>query len=210
MNLKKLAGICVVIPVLLSGCGNQPAAQSASAAVSTAQPQQQSQSQTTDQKESNPNRPAMSQQQRQMFSTFQTLLKMDKADGLSITKEEAQAMLPTAQDIVAKGEITDDSKAKLLENLTDAQKKFVDDAAARMANRGNGKKNADAGNAAKSTDSSGNADASKAPSANQGQTKDQGPNGSKAQDGKGGGNRPAGEMKDPGKQLIELLQSKVS
>ncbi|NEW07923.1 hypothetical protein GK047_18140 [Paenibacillus sp. SYP-B3998] len=215
MKMKKLTGVCILIPILLSGCGNAPSAQNAAAAaVSTDQPAKQSQAQGTDQKQAGQGRPMMNQQQRQMFGTFQTLLMLDKAEGLAITKEEAQTMLPIAQDIVAKGELTEDSKAKLLEKLTDAQKKFVDDAAARMNNRGNGnggngKKNAEGGDAAKNTDSAAQADASKDAGKEQGQ----GSSTTKGSDGKGNSNgkgtRPTGEMKDPGKQLIELLQSKL-
>ncbi|MEW9699114.1 hypothetical protein [Paenibacillus sp. SI8] len=218
MDIKKIAGICVIIPMLLSGCGNGQSAQSAAAPVSSDQPAKQGQDQSTDQKQSAQGRPAMTAQQRQLFSTFQTLLMMDKADGLSITKDEAQAMLPTAQDIISKGEITDESKAKLFEKLTDAQKKFVDDAATRMSNRGNG--NGNGGNAMKKADPTSQPDASKDTaqetpndiSKDQSQSKAQGSSAAKGPDGKGSGkgNRPTGEMKDPGKQLVELLQSKVN
>lgn len=232
MKMNKLAGICVIIPVLLSGCGNQPSAQSAAAAVSTGQPaqqqsqdqgqnqgQNQSQNQAAASGQSGQNRPMMSQQQRQMFMTFQTLLMMDKADGLAITKEQAQTMLPTAQDIVAKGELNDDSKAKLLEKLTDTQKKYVEDAATRMNNRGNGNgngngnrsgsgnKNADGGDAGKNPDPSAKPQAPQ----DQGNAQGQQPTGQGqgAPNGQGAARNGNGNRPDPGKQLIELLQSKV-
>ncbi|MFD0694410.1 hypothetical protein ACFQZT_09930 [Paenibacillus sp. GCM10027628] len=226
MMIKKLAGLCVIIPMLLSGCGNQPSAGSAAAAASTEQPaQQQSQNPAASSKPGGQNRPAMSQQQRQMFGTFQTLLQMDKAEGLAITKEQAQDMLPTAQDIVTKGELTDDSKTKLLEKLTDTQKKFVEDAATRMNNRGNGgnggngKKNADAAGSVKNADPSAQPDATQPQDAagkdqgqqpTQGQGQGNGKQSGTPGNGNGNGNRPAGEKRDPGKQLIELLQSKVN
>ncbi|MBD0384005.1 hypothetical protein [Paenibacillus sedimenti] len=222
MRVKKLAGLCVIIPMLISGCGNAMSTEGNAAAASTEQPaQQQSQSTKATSKPAGQDRPAMNEQQRQMFGTFQALLQMDRADGLAITKVQAQAMLTTAQDIVSKGEMTDDSKAKLLEKLTDTQKKFVEDAATRMNNRGNGGRNADAGGTV-------NADPSAKPAlpqqdAEQGQQPPQGQGQGKGQgkgqgngmreggpgNGNGNGNHPAGEMRDPGKQLIELLQSKV-
>lgn len=209
MKMKKIAGLCILIPVLLSGCGNPSSSQPAAA--SSAQPQQQNEQSQADGKQKAPDRPAMNVAQRQMFSTFQTLLMLDKADGLTITKEQAQAMLPVAQEIVTKAELSDENKTKLFEKLTDAQKKFIEDSAARMSNRGNGGVNGPGNNGnagdgkGKRNGGSGNTentpDASAQPNAN-------------APDQTGGknanGNRPAGgQMRDPGKQLIELLQTKI-
>ncbi|NRF90910.1 hypothetical protein HQN89_07730 [Paenibacillus frigoriresistens] len=211
MKMTKIAGLCILIPVLLSGCGNSSSSQTAAA--SSAQPQQQQQNgqSQADGKQNAQDRPVMNAAQRQIFSTFQTLLQLDKADGLTITKEQAQAMLPVAQEIVTKAELSDENKTKLFEKLTDAQKKFIEAAAARMGNRGNGGANG-SGNNGNTGNGKGNRngqsgntenkpDASAQPNAN---APDQ--TGGK----KGNGNRPAGgEMRDPGKQLIELLQNKV-
>ncbi|NOU66026.1 hypothetical protein GC096_18475 [Paenibacillus sp. LMG 31461] len=139
MSIKKLAGICILIPILLAGCGNQ--SDTPTAAASTTQPGQQTEKAAGNgngQQNNQQNRPAMDPAQRQLFSTFQMLNMMDKSDGLTITKEQAQAMLPVAQDIVTKTELSDDNKTKLLANLTDAQKTFLTDAETRMSNRGNG------------------------------------------------------------------------
>jgi hypothetical protein len=203
MEMKKLASLCILIPVLLSACGNQNQPASQSAAASTSQPQQQNEQAPADAKPKNQDRPVMNQAQRQMFSTFQTLLMLDKADGLAITKEQAQIMLPVAQEIVTKNELSDENKAKLLEKLTDAQKKFIEDSEARMSNRGNGGANG-SGNTGKKPDASAQPNA-----------KDPGGTGggnanSNSGGGNGNGNRPGGgEMRDPGKQLIELLQNKI-
>lgn len=234
MKMKQIAGLCVLIPALLSGCGNQTSSQPAAA--STAQPQAQNAQATADAKQGQ-NRPAMSQAQRQLFSTFQTLLMMDKAEGLAITKEQAQVMLPVAQDIETKAELSDENKTKLLEKLTDAQKKFIDDSAAKMANRANGGGNGGGGtggnqgdgkrgdfggqkgtkpNASPSASASPDAAGSSGTDAGK-QPNENGANGGAARggnaDGKNGGaggNRPAGgQMRDPGKQLVELLQERV-
>lgn len=211
MKMTKIAGLCILIPVLLSGCGN--ASSSQPAAASSAQPQQQQQNgqSQADSKQNAQDRPVMNAAQRQMFSTFQTLLMLDKADGLTITKEQAQAMLPVAQEIVTKAELSDENKTKLFEKLTDAQKKFIEDSAGRMGNRGNGGANGPGNNGntgsgkgnrnGESGNTENKPDASAQPKAN-------------ATDRTGGkngnGNRPAGgEMRDPGKQLIELLQTKI-
>ncbi|MDU0202827.1 hypothetical protein ACYEXS_12520 [Paenibacillus sp. MAH-36] len=218
IKMKQIAGLCILIPALLSGCGNQASPQQAAA--STAQPQASAQA-SPDAKQQGQNRPVMSQAQRQLFSTFQTLLMMDKAEGLAITKEQAQVMLPVAQDIETKAELSDENKTKLLEKLTDAQKKFIDDAASKMANRGNGGGNQGDGTRGNFNGQKGSKpDASGAPSSSSSPNAAAGSNGTDAgkqpreNGGKTGGNRPAGGnggqmMKDPGKQLVELLQERV-
>ncbi|CAN7731653.1 hypothetical protein LJR153_006214 [Paenibacillus sp. LjRoot153] len=226
MSMKKLAGICILIPILLAGCGNQSDTQSAAA--STSQPGQQTEKAAGNgQQNGGQNRPAMDPAQRQLFSTFQMLTMLDKADGLTITKEQAQAMLPVAQDIVTKNELSDDNKTKLLASLTDAQKTFLTDAETRMSSRGNGGNGGPNGQGNR-TGGSGDAgkapapDASAAPKANttdgtasaqpSGGQKPNGTGGGGGQNGGGfgGGNRPAGgQMGDIGKQFIELLQNKV-
>ncbi|MCY9668179.1 hypothetical protein M5X11_25195 [Paenibacillus alginolyticus] len=211
MKMTKIAGLCILIPVLLSGCGN--ASSSQTAAASSAQPQQQQQNgqSQADGKQNAQDRPVMNAAQRQIFSTFQTLLQLDKADGLTITKEQAQAMLPVAQEIVTKAELSDENKTKLFEKLTDAQKKFIEDAAARMGNRGNGGANG-SGNNGNTGNGKGNRNGQSGNTENKPDASAQ-PNAyAPDQTGgkKGNGNRPAGgEMRDPGKQLIELLQNKV-
>lgn len=238
MNMKKLAGICILIPILLAGCGNQSDTQTAAAG--TSQPVQQTEKAAGNGQQ---NRPAMDPAQRQLFSTFQTLNMMDKSDGLTITKEQAQAMLPVAQDIVTKNELSDDNKTKLLANLTDAQKTFLTDAETRMSNRGNGGNGGPngQGNAGQNGQGQGNrnggstGDAGKAQTPNASATPKanatdgagsgqqaggQKPNGTSERGnaggggqnggGFGGGNRPAGgQMADAGKQFVELLQNKV-
>ncbi|MZQ83894.1 hypothetical protein GQF01_17420 [Paenibacillus sp. 5J-6] len=235
MKMKQIAGLCILIPALLSGCGNQSAPQQVAA--STAQPGQSSQqnAQSTADGKQGQNRPAMSQAQRQLFSTFQTLLMMDKAEGLAITKEQAQVMLPVAQDIETKAELSDDNKTKLFEKLTDAQKKFIDDFANRMANRGNGGGNgpggANGGNQGDGTRGNGGGQKGGKPDASASTSPSASPNAAASSDGtdtgkqprenggKAGGNRPVGgngfgngnggQMKDPAKQLVELLQERV-
>ncbi|MDR6552037.1 hypothetical protein [Paenibacillus qinlingensis] len=226
MNMKKLAGICILIPILLAGCGNQ--SDKPTAAASTAQSGQQTEKAAGNGQQNNQqNRPAMDPAQRQLFSTFQTLMMLDKADGLTITKEQAQAMLPVAEDIIAKKELSDDNKTKLLANLTDAQKAFLTDAESRMGNRGNGGNGGPNGqgnagqNGQRPNRNGGSGDAGKAqsPDASASPTASGQPSGSPKPNngagggqngGFGGGNRPAGgQMGDVGKQFVELLQNKV-
>lgn len=238
MNMRKLTGICILIPILLAGCGNQSDTQTAAA--DTSQPVQQTEKAAGDGQQNNQqNRPAMDPAQRQLFSTFQMLMMLDRADGLTITKEQAQAMLPVAQDIVTKNELSDDNKTKLLAKLTDAQKAFLTDAESRMTNRGNGgnggpngqgnsgqngqgpgNRNGGSGDAGKAQKPDASAQPKADGTGNGQQAGGQRPNGGAGGGnangggqnggGFGGGNRPAGgQMGDLGKQFVELLQNKV-
>lgn len=232
MNMKNLAGICILVPILLAGCGNQSDTQTTAAG--TSQPVQQTENSAGNgQANGQGNRPAMDPAKMQLFSTFQMLTMMDKSDGLTITKEQAEAMLPVAQDIVAKNELSEDNKTKLLAKLTDAQKTFLTDAESRMANRGNGgfggpngqgqgqrqgqgnrnggtsdaqAPNATAAPGANATDGAGNGQQA----GGQRPNRDANGGGQNGGSGFGGGNRPAGgQMGDLGKQFVELLQTKV-
>lgn len=183
-----------MIPILLAGCGNQSDTQSA--ATGTSQPVQQTEKAAGNSQENNQqNRPAMNSAQRQLFSTFQMLSMMDKSDGLTITKEQAQAMLPVAQEIVTKNELSDDNKTKLLANLTDAQKSFLTDSETRMSNRGNGGNGGPngQGNAGQNGQGSGNrtggsSDAAKSPAPDASATPKAG-----AADGTGSGQQAGGQ-----------------
>jgi hypothetical protein len=240
MNFKKIAGVCILIPILLTGCGSK--SDTETAAASASQPVQQTdKAATTGGQNNQQNRPAMDPAQRQLFSTFQSLVMMDKADGTAITKDQAQAMLPVAQDIETKKELSDDNKTKLLASLTDAQKKYLTDAESRMGNRGNGGNGGPGGQGANgggqgkangggdATGKAPSADASAQPKATDGSGNGQ-QAGGKRQNGAGGdgnaaggnaganggglngGNRPAGgggQMGDPTKSFIELLQTKL-
>jgi hypothetical protein len=228
MNIKKIAGICILIPVLLTGCGSKSDTPTADA--STSQPTQQTEKAATNGGQTNQqNRAAMDPAQRQLFTTIQSLVMMDKADGTAITKEQAQTMLPIAQDIEAKKELSDENKTKLLASLTDAQKTFLTDAESRMGNRGNGASNGQGANVGGQGNATGGTvgtattpapDASAQPKAtdsagNGQQAGGKRPNGggggnAAGSNGGNGGNRPAGgQMGDPAKQLVELLQTKL-
>ncbi|CAG7635818.1 hypothetical protein ACFQI7_06825 [Paenibacillus allorhizosphaerae] len=224
MSYGKWLGVGALIAVLLSGCGTNSQGQPGTASANAASPaaantQGQTQSNATEGKAPM----QMNEQERQMMMTFQTLVRMDKANGLAITKEQAQAMLPVVQDSITKKELSSDAKTKLLEKLTADQKKFVDDAAANMQNRPDRsqmteeqkKKMSEAGQGAQAGNKDGQADQGNqadrvARQANKGNAADQGNKGE--QKGQGGNSdRPGrnGGGANIGKQLVELLQSKM-
>lgn len=229
MSYTKWLGSCALIAVLLSGCGTNSQGQTNTAAASpapAASAEQGQQNQNNQQQGKAPMQ--MNEQERQLMMTFQTLLRMDKTEGLSITKEQAQAMLPVVQDSISKKELSTDAKGKLLEKLTADQKKFVDNAAANMQNRQDrnqmGKTD---GSSDKSGTPSGKGDqagqapkgdqagqAAKGDQAGQGNKSGQTNQGSKGENkGQGGGQerpgRNGGGGMNAGQQLVELLQSKT-
>jgi len=227
MSYGKWLGVCALTAVLLSGCAAGSQGQTGTASANAAPPEAAStqQGQETKQAPEGKAPMQMNEQERQMVMTFQTLLRMDKADGLALTKEQAQAMLPVVQDSITKKELTADAKAKLLEKLTANQKKYIDDAAASMQNRPERgqmtdeqrKKMSEAGQSAPS------GQGSKGNAAEQGNTADRTPRqgnkgnaadqSNKNEANKQGGNsdRPGrgGGFANAGEQLVELLQSKT-
>ncbi|UUZ80912.1 hypothetical protein LJK88_40110 [Paenibacillus sp. P26] len=177
---------------------------------------------------------AMNESERKMMMTFQTLIRMDKTDGLAITKDQAAAMLPVVQDGITKKELTTDAEAKLTEKLTADQKKFVEDAASRMQNRANGgggqtqltdeqkakmeearKRRAANGQNANGQNANGGANANgTADGAGSGGTGgtgggNAGGNGNHANGNGNGGGPRGGGMQNAGQRLVELLQSKT-
>jgi hypothetical protein len=224
MNRKKAMGAFLLLSALLSGCGAHDAAQESANAASANTGSDQTQQQSGQQQQAGQARPAMTQQERQMMFVFQSLISMDKAEGLSITKDEAQQMLPIVQDAISKGELTPDQQSKLEASLTADQKKYLDDAAARMQNRmnnrgGNGRGANGNGNGGNGGGNGGGNSASTPPSGqqhsrNQGETPQSGQNGQgqNAQGNHQGQRRNFngnGGFPNIGKQLVDLLQSKM-
>ena len=141
--MKRNQVLCtfVLVTVLLSGCGAKQAVQGSGAAAAstdtattaTATP---AQAKTTDQKQdaSKQQEPANgqgNQKQMQMMMIFRTLTTMDKAEGLSITKAQAEKMIPIVQASITSGELTTDQNTQLIAQLTDAQKTYVETEAAK-------------------------------------------------------------------------------
>jgi hypothetical protein len=226
MNRRKAMGTVLLLSALLSGCGAHDAANGSANAASTNTAADQTQQHSDQQQTPGQQRPAMTQQERQMLFMFQALISMDKSDGLSITKDEAQQMLPIVQDAVSKGELTSDQQSKLEAILTADQKKFLDDAAARMQNRMNNRGSNGNGAAGNNGSGSGNGNgngsgnAGKPPSdqqnsATQGQAPHSGQNGQRPNGAQGnhqgqrrGGNGNGG-FQNIGQQLVDLLQAKT-
>jgi PBP1b-binding outer membrane lipoprotein LpoB len=149
MNTKKAITAFVLTAVILSGCGSNQAAPSAAnqatansaagqAGATTDQPKQQQGAAGTAEAGTTRIGAAANPNQRVMMMTFQSLIEMDKASGLAITKEQAATMLPLVQDGITKNELSTDAQTNLIAPLTADQKKFIEEAAAKAKERTSG------------------------------------------------------------------------
>lgn len=201
--------------LLTSGCGAKSAAGgNATGNEGSSTDKAQTEQQTGQQNGQAPNRPAMNPEQRQLTIVFQSLIAMDKADGLSITKDEASQLLPIVQASISAGKLSSDDQSKIEGKLTPEQKKFVDDFLANIQQRmqnwnGNGKDN---GSGNSSGANRGNGDK---PNGGDRQRPNNTDHLNSGQGGQGNGNQPrrSGDGQDRGRnlgeQLVQLLQSKA-
>jgi len=129
MNTKQIIGAGALLALLLTGCGSKPAEESPAQASSSPD------ANASQGQRQGGERPAMNQGLMQMNLTFQTLIAMDKTDGLAIAKDQAELLLPIVQESITNNELSTDNKAKLTEKLTAEQKKYLEDSEAQMQER---------------------------------------------------------------------------
>jgi len=129
LNTKQIIGTGALLALLLTGCGAKPAEESPAQASSSPD------ANASQEQRQGGERPAMNQGMMQMNLTFQTLIAMDKTDGLAIAKDQAEQLLPIVQESITNNELSSDNKAKLTEKLTAEQKKYLEDSEAQMQER---------------------------------------------------------------------------
>jgi hypothetical protein len=208
-NLKKIVGICAILPLLLTACGTKTMVQNDSSQ-KTAQTDTSGNASQADASQTNAPRASMNPNAVLMMTTFRGLIQMDKTDGLAITKEQAKPMLTIVQDVNSKGELTAEVQTQLEVNLTADQKKFLEDNATKVPQRpAGGKGNGNGQNP------QGGANGNARPNGNapQGGAGGQNPQGSPRPNGNGNGGPgaggPGGGFGNTGQQLIDLLQAKL-
>jgi hypothetical protein len=76
--------------------------------------------------------------ERQLVLLFQALLQMDRKEGLSISNEQAAALLPLIRNSRDQGNLTTDQQKQALELLNTEQQAFYNDLAIKMRDRMNG------------------------------------------------------------------------
>jgi hypothetical protein len=76
--------------------------------------------------------------ERQLVLLFQALLQMDRKESLSISKEQAAALLPLIRSSRDQGDLTTDQQKQALELLNVDQQAFYNDLAIKMKDRMNG------------------------------------------------------------------------
>jgi hypothetical protein len=192
INKIKMLGICALLTVVLTACGTKDATQE-----DTNQMVAQTDAGGDATMQTNAPRASMNPNAILMMSTFRGLIQMDQAEGLAITKAQAEPMVTIVQDAITKGELTAEVQTQLEANLTADQKKFLTENASKMPQRngnGNGKPPADGTNR----------------NAPQGTPNGDAPQGSPGPNGNGGGGfGGGGSFNNIGPQLLELLQAKL-
>ncbi|MBO9604702.1 MAG: hypothetical protein J7639_02055 [Paenibacillaceae bacterium] len=135
------AGAGLMAAFLLAGCdSDQQAASGAAQGQATASPGASASPgpQATQQQPKNNERNVEMSGQMQMMLTFSSMLQMDRTDGLAITKEQAQKLIPIVQDGIAKNELSSENLTALSSALSADQVKYLDDNAANIQQRFNG------------------------------------------------------------------------
>ncbi|CAK4867122.1 unnamed protein product [Aphanomyces euteiches] len=168
--------------------------------------------------DANAPRPSFDPNAMLMMTTFRGLIQMDKAEGLAITKEQAEPMVAIVQDVITKGELTAEVQTQLEANLTADQKKFLTDNATKRPQQrnGNGNGNGNAPQGGQNGDAPQDRPNGDAPQggpngdAPQGDQNGDAPQGSPRPNGNGGGGfGGGGNFQNIGPQLLELLQAKL-
>ncbi|MCZ8521971.1 MULTISPECIES: hypothetical protein [Paenibacillus] len=228
---KAMIGSLVLLAVLAAGCGTKQETAPASGVQGAAEAGSTAAGQTKDAAGTSKDtaaagRPAMNDKAFAMMSTFRALIQLDGQEGLSLTKEQAEAMLPVVQSSISASELTEENKAKLTGALTAEQKAFLDKAASQRQGGGRnrpadgGAGAADGGTAPQEkpdgsagTSGSGTASGSgkastdgKAPAADGAAKPDGTADGRPA---KGGGGQGMNGGKNAGEQLTALLQARI-
>lgn len=123
MKLTQLAGGWALFAVLLSACGTETSVNSVEvdSALNQSTTQNSEESSNTEQSQPIP----MNEQTMLMNSTFLGLTMMDSQEGLAITQEQAEYMLPIVEVLIEAGEITEENKTTLLAKLTAEQLEFL-------------------------------------------------------------------------------------
>jgi len=77
----------------------------------------------------------MSPKERDMVILFQGLVQMDKKDGLMLTKQQAEAMLPLVRRNSTDGELSQSDQQQIVGLLTLKQRAYVDEFQEHLQNR---------------------------------------------------------------------------
>lgn len=143
----------------------------------------------------------MDEGQMKLMSTFRSLIMLDEQQGLGITKEQAEVILPIVQATVTANELTDNNAASITAELTEDQQAYITKMAEQMPGGGNpaeqGGPRADGAVAPPEGDGGNSPEGQAPPAGNKGNPDD-------------GQARPQSGEGNMEQQLIELLQAKIN
>ncbi|WP_171650248.1 hypothetical protein [Paenibacillus foliorum] len=144
VNRNQLIAGLIMVPLLLSGCGSKPAAnETASADAKNGAAPAQSQGQNGQQPAgeqkaqagSRSERTPMNENEMRLRTISQSLITIDKTEGLAFTKQQAEQLLPLAEAAVTKKELTVEQQETMLKVLTAEQTKLYQSRADQMKQR---------------------------------------------------------------------------
>ncbi|TDF94511.1 hypothetical protein [Paenibacillus piri] len=140
MKRNQLVAGLILVPLLLSGCGSKPAANEAAAANtqgSSSAASAQSGDAQAGGRQARGDRPQMNENEIRLRMLSQSLLAIDKGEGLAFTKQQAEQLLPLAEAAVAKKELTAEQQDSMLKLLTPEQTKQYQSRSDQMKQRMN-------------------------------------------------------------------------
>jgi hypothetical protein len=223
MRNKQLVIGMAVLTLLLAGCAQGSKADS-TGTVSASNTNEGGTAANGANSDSKAGGSVLTETERQMMSTFQALIAMDKQEGLSITKAQAEKMLPQVEKSVTAGELTADDK-KSLESLLTAEQttfysKFASGGGQRAGMQGQGQQGQGQGQRGQGTQGQGQGQPGQGQSGQGQKPNNQGnqaPTGSPSPNGNGrpqsSGNPPQGgnfQRPNVESQLVELLKGKIN
>ncbi|MNW44411.1 hypothetical protein D3C74_216450 [compost metagenome] len=203
-HLTQSIGVSLLALILLSACSsNQPQVASGTESVDsgTVAENNSSEDSTNSSVEQQGPGGMMNEGQMKLMSTFRSLIMLDEQQGLGITKEQAEVILPIVQATVTANELTDDNAASITAELTEDQQAYITKMAEEMPGGGNpgeqGGPGTDSAVAPPEGDGGNPPEGQAPPAGNKGNPAD-------------GQARPQGGEGNMEQQLIELLQAKIN
>ncbi|GGH33146.1 hypothetical protein [Paenibacillus segetis] len=187
-NMQIVMSASLLTLLLLSGCAANQANEAARNSVNTNGQNSEVDNSTTE----NDSKPGNSEgkldeSQMQMTNVLRSLVMMDGQEGLEITKEQANSLLPIVQEMMTSQQMTDEIKTNIVEKLSNDQQTYLSNMESNMPGKPEDGEIPQGSDIKRATD-------------NEGQPPQ----------GVGGPNGERGGDMNPGEQLIELLQTKIS
>ncbi|MEW9698878.1 hypothetical protein [Paenibacillus sp. SI8] len=122
LTCKQVIAVTVLlVGGLISGCSYTANKLDSSASVSPAETMSQTQ------QDASPADDVQNGKERTLVMMFHALIKMDRQSGLTITNQQAKAMLPLVRKSMEEGSLNESTNMQVMNVLTAEQKSFLDE-----------------------------------------------------------------------------------